>query len=345
MNKIKVAIVTNSLTGGGAERAMNLAANLLHEAGSEVLLVAINQGPKDLVRVLPKTILLERDPKSGVFQLMNIILSFRKCLALEKPDLLFLNCDLPELLGCFAQVRTRIFVIEHANPSWSSRQVLGRIVRGFLRLRGVTFGAVSNHLTIWPNAKTPNFVLPNLVTLANLPQTSTGKSPGIQRIVFIGRLALVQKRPDWIIEIAKRTSMSALIIGDGAARNLLQDTVNTLELNVTFTDFQENPWDLITPGDILIVPSSFEGDGLVIIEGIMRSIPILVSNIRDFRRFGFLEINYCDGIDDFVEKLQLFKECPEALIVSPKITQQVLANRSPAKVLKSWTKVINSSKF
>jgi hypothetical protein len=178
-----------------------------------------------------------------------------------------------------------------------------------------------------------------------LPQTSTGKSPGIQRIVFIGRLALVQKRPDWIIEIAKRTSMSALIIGDGAARNLLQDTVNTLELNVTFTDFQENPWDLITPGDILIVPSSFEGDGLVIIEGIMRSIPILVSNIRDFRRFGFLEINYCDGIDDFVEKLQLFKECPEALIVSPKITQQVLANRSPAKVLKSWTKVINSSKF
>lgn len=337
--------MTNSLTGGGAERAMNLAANLLHEAGSEVLLVAINQGSKDLVRVMPKTIRLERDPKSGVFQLMKVILSFRKYLALEKPDLLFLNCDLPELLGCFAQLRTRIFVIEHANPSWSNRQILGRIVRGFLRLRGVTFGAVSDHLTIWPNAKKPNFVLPNLITLANLRQTPTGKSPGIQRIVFVGRLALVQKRPDWIIEIAKRSSMSALIIGDGPARNLLQDTVNALKLNVIFTDFQENPWHLITPGDLLIVPSSFEGDGLVVIEGIMRSIPILVSDIRDFRRFGFPEINYCDGIDKFVEKLQLFKKSPDPLIVSPKITQQVLANRSPAKVLNSWTEVINSSRF
>lgn len=41
---MKVAIVTNSLTGGGAERAMNLAANALHAAGIQVLLIPINHG-------------------------------------------------------------------------------------------------------------------------------------------------------------------------------------------------------------------------------------------------------------------------------------------------------------
>lgn len=340
---MKVAIVTNSLTGGGAERAMNLAANALHEAGIEVLLIPINQGAQDLVKVIPKTLPLECNSQRGVFKLVKVIFLFRKYLALEKPDLLFLNCDLPELLGCFTAFKTRMFVVEHANPSWSTRQVLGHIIRAFLRFRGATFGAVSDHLSIWPTGNKPQFILPNLITLKPQREIPYSKSPKIQRIVFIGRLALVQKRPDWIIEIAKQTSISALIIGDGSARNYLQNIVETLKLDVIFVDFQERPWDLINPGDLLVVPSSFEGDGLVVIEGIMRSMPILVSDIQDFRRFSFPEVNYCKSVEAFVERLQLFEENSDALVVPPEITQQILATRSPKNVLNSWIKVIYSS--
>ena len=339
---MKVAIMTNSLTGGGAERAMNLAANLLHEAGNEVLLVAINKSSQDLVRVIPRTILLERNTESGIFRFIKVVSLFRKSLANEKPDVLFLNCDLPELLGCFAPLRVRLFVIEHANPAWSNRQALGRIVRGFLRLRGVTFGAVSDHLTIWPKAKKPSFILPNLITLGSSPQTPRKAPTEIQRIVFIGRLALIQKRPDWIIEIAKQSSMNALIIGGGNARNVLQNEVDTLNLSVDFSDFQENPWDLIKPNDLLIVPSSFEGDGLVVIEAITRSIPIIVSDIRDFRRFEFPEMNYCKTIHDFVERLRLFRGDSNKLVISPEITKKIVANRSPENVLKSWRQVISN---
>ncbi len=48
----KVFIVTNSLSGGGAERAMNLVCAELSESLKneiEITLVPINNGPKDLV--------------------------------------------------------------------------------------------------------------------------------------------------------------------------------------------------------------------------------------------------------------------------------------------------------
>lgn len=337
---MKVAIVTNSLTGGGAERAMNLAANALHKAGIEVLLIPVNQGAQDLVKVLPKTLPLERNSQRGVFKLVKVILLFRKYLALEKPDLLFLNCDLPELLGCFTPFKTRIFVIEHANPSWSTRQVLGHFIRAFLRFRGASFGAVSDHLSIWPTGKKPEFVLPNLISLTPQREIPYSKSLKIQRIVFIGRLALIQKRPDWIIEIVKQTSISAIIIGDGSAQNYLQKIVDTLKLDVMFVDFQKEPWDLTKPGDVLVVPSFFEGDGLVVIEGIMRSIPILISDIQDFRRFCFPEVNYCKSVEAFVEKLQLFEESSDALVVPLEITHRILATRTPENILNSWMKVI-----
>jgi glycosyltransferase involved in cell wall biosynthesis len=340
---MKVAIVTNSLTGGGAERAMNHAANALHDAGIEVLLIPINKGAQDLVKVIPRTLSLEHNSQRSVFKLVKVIFLFRKYLALEKPDLLFLNCDLPELLGCFTAFKTRLFVVEHANPSWSTRQVLGHLIRAFLRFRGATFGAVSDHLSIWPRGNKPEFIVPNLITLKPQIEIPFLKSLKIQRIVFIGRLALVQKRPDWVIEIAKQTSISALIIGEGSARNYLQKKVDALKLDVNFVDFQENPWDLINPGDLLVVPSSFEGDGLVVLEGIMRYMPILVSDIQDFRRFCFPEVNYCKNVEAFVERLQLFEENSDALVVPLEITHRILETRSPKNVLNSWMKVIYKS--
>ena len=46
-----VAIVTNSLSGGGAERAMNLLAdNLGKFENFNVMLIPINAGPPDLIQ-------------------------------------------------------------------------------------------------------------------------------------------------------------------------------------------------------------------------------------------------------------------------------------------------------
>jgi hypothetical protein len=46
---MKIMFVTNSLSGGGAERATNILINALSDTGTDVELVAVNDGPMDLV--------------------------------------------------------------------------------------------------------------------------------------------------------------------------------------------------------------------------------------------------------------------------------------------------------
>ena len=49
VTKMKIVLVTNSLSGGGAERAINLASNSLMNLGLDVFLIPINQSSEDLV--------------------------------------------------------------------------------------------------------------------------------------------------------------------------------------------------------------------------------------------------------------------------------------------------------
>ncbi len=46
---MKVFFVTNSLSGGGAERATNTLVNALHSIGLDVSLITLNGGINDLV--------------------------------------------------------------------------------------------------------------------------------------------------------------------------------------------------------------------------------------------------------------------------------------------------------
>ena len=45
----RIMIVTNSLSGGGAERSMNIVSNEMHMRKWPTILVALNSGPRDLV--------------------------------------------------------------------------------------------------------------------------------------------------------------------------------------------------------------------------------------------------------------------------------------------------------
>ena len=61
----KVLFLTNSLTGGGAERAMNIVANELVRLGFEVGLVPINQSKDDFVELNCPTFPLLRQWRGG----------------------------------------------------------------------------------------------------------------------------------------------------------------------------------------------------------------------------------------------------------------------------------------
>jgi hypothetical protein len=234
-------------------------------------------------------------------------------------------------------------VIEHANPAWSTRQFVGKIVRLRLRLKGAIFAGVSEHLLVWPTNLKPTSVLPNIVRPQVLTKLLAISDLGIKRLVFIGRLATVQKRPQIILELARALDMPALFIGDGPAKASLMASAQTLKLDVEFMGYQSNPWTLLDSGDLLIVPSKFEGDGLVVVEGIFNNVPMLLSDIPEFRRFKLQGDVYCDSIEAFVSRAIQFKHQIDRLVAPEKTKHELILKRSPSLVLETWMALIKST--
>jgi glycosyltransferase involved in cell wall biosynthesis len=109
---------------------------------------------------------------------------------------------------------------------------------------------------------------------------------------------------------------------------------------VEFLGYVSDPWDYFEDSDLLIVPSVFEGDGLVVVEALMRGIPFLLSDIPDLRRFELPEINYCKSVDDFSGTVLNNLVSLDKLKVSRDTVKNITSNRDPRFVAEQWTKLL-----
>ena len=114
------------------------------------------------------------------------------------------------------------------------------------------------------------------------------------------------------------------------------------DLSINFRGQIRDPWGAIEDGDLLIAPSEYEGDGLVVIEGMQKGLPMLIADIPDFRRFGLPEANYCKSTEDFILSINRFGANISALLVPNNISTQILAARSPEAVGDKWEEFLNS---
>lgn len=337
----KVALVTNSIGGGGAERAMNLLANELIKRNFSVTLIPINLGPPDSIQLKCKVCPLDRSPSANLSETLQAIMRFRKLLRNIDPDYVVLNCDLPELFGLFLPQRKNLIVVEHANPAWSTRQTIGRLMRFLHRLRKTSFFAVSAHLTIWPSGTLPKNIVNNIVEVSQDKFSNVPVQKRLTRLVFIGRLARVQKRPSWLIKIAHELSIPVLFIGLGEEENSLKNLAANEKVRAEFVGYQINPWSFLAQGDLVVVPSLFEGDGLVAVEAIANKIPVILSDIPDFRRFNLPDRFYAITPSEFVDKIGLYRESIDDLVVPAINRIALLQKRTPKEVGDVWENVFN----
>ena len=330
----RVMVVTNSLTGGGAERSMNLVCNELFRQGWPIALVPINSGPPDQVTPLCEVFPLERQWKSGPLNTLQAMVQFNQIVKSWKPDVVVLNCDLPELFGATLCRSQKFIVLEHSSTPWAYRKFMGILIRKILSLRRTKWAAVSPHLSIWPSEKKPLSVLPNPITPFSEKQPY---DPGdeIRRLVFIGRLS-PEKRPDFALEISNAVSLEVVIIGEGAMRQALEKMSKGLSIHTKFEGQVTNPWSIVRPGDLLLVTSAFEGDGLVVIEGMQKGIPMLLSDIPDLRRFALPDRFYCQNLNEFCNRINDFHVRPDELIAPHEISSVILNERSVENVVLAW---------
>ncbi len=327
-------LVTNSLTGGGAERAMNLLSIELLNRGWPTALVPINAGGQDQVIPLCDVFPLERPWNGSLASTFKSVIKFNQVVRSWRPDVVILNCDLPELLGALLFVKVRLVAVEHSSIPWIKRPRLGKLTRRILGLRNTRWVAVSSHLKIWPQMQNPLRVLQNPI-IALSDRIPSDKDVKLRRLFFVGRLS-VEKKPEVMLHLAERLSADVEIVGDGALQESLTQQVNESDSSVHFLGRVDNPWKLFQKGDLLIVPSSVEGDGLVVIEALQMGVPFLLSDIEGFRRFNFPEKNYCQDEAAFIARILENQNNLEALLIPAGQAESLLAERSIPVVASNW---------
>lgn len=126
------------------------------------------------------------------------------------------------------------------------------------------------------------------------------KFNGKHKLLFVGRLTIQHKGLDYLISIIKEVSkvypdVELTIVGDGPDRTTLEKIVhdNGLEKNVCFQGQSSNVKKYYDDANIVLVPSRWEGFGVVLIEAMACGTPVIA-----FENKGPNEIisNNIDGI-------------------------------------------------
>ncbi len=331
--------MTNSLSGGGAERATNILVNALSELEDQVSLVAINDGPRDLIEPSCQIFELKRKWQGGLLSVFAAYVKLQRVIWKWKPDYLVLNCDIPEFLGSLTFGTHKLIAVEHATHPWINRLRLGKLTRKILSARKTKWVAVSRHLEIWGSDSPPDISISNAIAM---PATERSKPSGpIKRLNYVGRLSQ-EKQPLWALEIAKQTGLPVRIFGDGLLRTQLQDFGFKNSLDAQFKGFVSNPWGFFDESDLLIIPSSFEGDGLVLVEALCNRIPFIANDISDLRRFNLEDMNYALNVEEFSNSIITNINSNQHFLPKENNIYEILKDREPAVVGQRWNSFLNS---
>ena len=333
-DKKRIMFITNSASGGGAERATNIIVDRLHKEDVNVALCTINSGGEDLVKPSCTIFGLNRNPHAGLFSIFLAFFKFKIIVRKWKPTTLVFGCELPELFAAMSGKKIRKLVVLHTSQPWFRRVILGRIVRWRLDQLKVSWVAVSDHLKVWGSNSFPNRVIPNPVFIQKEILLDLNFTQ-MKRILYIGRLS-EEKRPNWILEVSNLTNYPSLFVGSGNLSGQLKAFAENHSLDATFHGFEKNPWELVSNGDLLIIPSRFEGDGLVVLEAISYNIPFVLSDIPDFRRFNLQDHFYFKEPLDLVNKLNELDFELDCFRIHEADRNRILKDRMPEYIGGLW---------
>lgn len=331
----KIMIISNSISGGGAEISMMRLFDALQQLKIEAVVCAINE---DGITKTPITgvKVIGRKWGSGLISTIKSFQDFRVQLRAFNPDILIVNCELPELyVALSAPVNMKIVAVEHTSRPWNGRRNLGRLVRLILKIRKAKWVSVSHdQSSIWPSSSVTRFI-PNSHVLGKA-QNNTIKSD----IVFVGRLNN-GKHPEIVAEASRQTKSTAAFFGTGPNLKDLENEYRDTEIE--FFGFINAPWSYISPNSIVVVASEYEGDGMNVVEAAANNNPILLANNLDLKRFNFPEKNYFNSVDELITKIIEAKTTgPDLFRIPSNIRSKIVEERDPIRVAKMWLETLES---
>lgn len=334
-----ILFVVNSLSGGGAERSATLICSRLRGLGFDVKIIALNRGKQE-AKPSESFVELNRAWKSGPISTFRNFLQFSRELSRLNPDVVVANCELPELYCAFIlRMRLKIIAVEHTSNPWAGRKMLGRITRTALRIRKVEWVTVNeSQANIWFG-----WGKPKLIKNPVEKNFESSDSRIKEEVIYIGRIR-GEKRPQWVIDAAIACSLSVAVIGEGDQLRVLKERYFPNRSLVKFYGFIENPWALLSTKSLIVMPSEYEGDGLVAVESIINGYPIVMARNQDLLRFQLPSNNYFSDQEELRSILMKFKkEGVEPFIPPESMQLKMQHERDISTVITKWVKMLSLS--
>lgn len=150
-----------------------------------------------------------------------------------------------------------------------------------------------------------NVVNPNKIQL-QLKKTKSSKK---WDLIFLGRF-VNEKRPQKFIDIVsnlqKKQNVTAVMVGQGELQDVVAKTIDERHLRsfVDVVGFKPNPYEYLNAAKVLVIPSEYEGFGLVALEALLLGTPVIAEHVG-----GLVDIvseecgGFANSIDEYAEKI------------------------------------------
>lgn len=164
-------------------------------------------------------------------------------------------------------------------------------------------------------------LIPNGVALRDFESRANLASSQRLKLISVGTIKPSKGFETTIraVGLIKRHVASYTIVGDGAERAELENLCARAGLSdiVKFTGWLDDPGPYYDQSDILLIPSHWEGFGLVAIEGLSTGLPVVASNVEGLNDVLASAASAAILVDEFTHP---YAWAEEILSMSEKLT-------------------------
>jgi glycosyltransferase involved in cell wall biosynthesis len=254
--------------------------------------------------------------------------SIRSVIREFKPDLIHAHDYRASIYA--ALVARHVPVVSHLHCNWPwARKV---------NMKTISYAAAINHFAkvvlvsesireeffFKSMLKRHSEVVGNVVdTMKILTSSSTVEASDF---LFVGRL-VPEKNPLAFIQLIFELTetlprIRAIMLGDGPLEEECRKRVYELGLqdNIGLYGFKSDPYQFMKSTKVMVIPSRFEGFGLVALEALVLGVPVLCTPV------GGLADIVRNGVDGFLCPTASFKEMALSLMENPELHSKLSVN-------------------
>ena len=298
-----ICFFTYNLTFGGAEKVVVYLANYFALRGMEVTLLTISKGNdlKDIINPKIKIVCLNKE------KIVNAIPSLIKFVKTHKIDNFVANIwPLTIVSSCirFVSKQTKLLFIEHCNLSeeFKNQNVIFRFAQTtsinlFYRFAHevIAVSAGVKEDLVKKGVKNSKIsVIYNLLEqlkgskkIDSIKNVETWLNSSDKKLISVGELKKQKNFPNLIKAIGilqKKYSikLKVLILGDGPERKNIEKEITRQELEgiILLPGWVNDPVPYLHQADLFVLPSDYEGFGVVITEALSTGLNVVSTNCK-----------------------------------------------------------------